>query len=35
MDYFFDWTEDALINVANRFLVDVELPNDELRESIA
>jgi len=35
MDYFFDWPEDALINVANRFLVDVELPNDELRESIA
>jgi len=35
MDYFFDWPEDALINVANRFLAEVELPNDELRESIA
>lgn len=35
MDYFFDWPEDALINVANRFLADVELPTDELREAIA
>jgi len=35
MDYFFDWPEDALINVANRFLAEVDLPNQELRESIA
>lgn len=35
MDYFFDWPEDALINVANRFLIDVELPNEEIRDAIA
>ena len=35
MDYFFDWPEDALINVANRFLKEVPLPDDELRDAIA
>eukprot|EP00744_Colponema_vietnamica_P000937 GILI01001621.1.p1 GENE.GILI01001621.1~~GILI01001621.1.p1 ORF type:complete len:2798 (-),score=990.63 GILI01001621.1:124-7776(-) len=35
VDWFHPWPRDALVNVAQRFLVDVELPSDELRESIA
>jgi len=32
IDWFHEWPEDALIGVANRFLKEVELPNDELRD---
>lgn len=35
IDWFHEWPEDALIGVANRFLKEVELPSDELRENIA
>jgi dynein heavy chain len=35
MDWFHEWPRDALIDVANRFLAEIELPQDELRESIA
>lgn len=35
MDWFHEWPRDALIDVATRFLNDVELPYDELREAIA
>ena len=35
IDWFHEWPEDALIGVANRFLKEVELPTDELRENIA
>lgn len=35
LDYFFDWPLEALINVANRFLGEIEFPSEEIRESIA
>lgn len=35
LDYFFDWPLEALINVANRFLSEIEFPSDEIRDSIA
>lgn len=35
MDYFFDWPKDALVNVANRFLGEVEFPTEEIQEAIA
>ena len=35
MDWFHEWPKDALIDVATRFLNDVELPSDELREFIS
>lgn len=35
MDYFFDWPKDALVNVANRFLGEIEFPTEEIKESIA
>lgn len=35
MDYFHDWPRDALIDVANRFLINMELPQEEIRENIA
>jgi len=34
MDWFHPWPKNALIDVAQRFLAEVELPTDELRESI-
>jgi dynein heavy chain len=27
LDYFFDWPRDALINVAQRFLGEIEFPS--------
>jgi dynein heavy chain len=35
MDYFHAWPRDALIGVANRFLSDVNLPSDELRDTVS
>jgi dynein heavy chain len=35
IDWFHEWPEDALIGVANRFLATIDLPSDELRDSIA
>lgn len=36
IDYFHAWPKDALIDVANRFISDLDLPNKEvLLESIA
>jgi len=35
MDYFHAWPEDALIGVANRFLSDINLPSEELRDTIS
>jgi len=35
IDWFHEWPEDALIGVANRFLKDVDLPSDELRENLS
>ena len=35
IDWFHEWPEDALIGVANRFLKEVELPSDEIRENLA
>jgi dynein heavy chain len=35
IDWFHEWPKVALIDVANRFLADVELPNDEIKEYIA
>jgi len=30
LDYFFDWPRDALVNVANRFLGEIEFPTEEI-----
>jgi len=35
MDWFHEWPSDALIDVANRFLADIEFPEDEIRTNIA
>ena len=35
MDWFHEWPSDALIDVANRFLADIEFPEDEMRTNIA
>ena len=35
MDWFHEWPRDALIDVANRFLAEVEFPEDEIRDNIA
>ena len=35
MDWFHEWPRDALIGVAMRFLQEVELPTDDIRESIS
>ena len=35
VDWFHEWPEDALIDVANRFLATIDLPSDEMRDSIA
>ena len=35
IDWFHPWPRDALIDVANKFLHDTDLDNDELREKIA
>jgi dynein heavy chain len=35
IDWFHEWPRDALIGVAKRFLKEVELPTDEIRDSIA
>ena len=35
MDWFHEWPRDALIDVANRFLAEIELPSEEIRDSIA
>ena len=34
MDWFHEWPRDALIDVAQRFLQEVELPSEEIREAI-
>lgn len=35
IDWFHPWPKDALIDVAYRFIQDVELDTDELRKNIA
>jgi dynein heavy chain len=35
VDWFHPWPKDALIDVAYRFIQDVELDTDELRKNIA
>jgi len=35
LDWFHEWPREALIDVAARFLAEVELPSDELRAAIA
>lgn len=34
IDWFHEWPKDALIDVAGRFLADLEIPNEEIRENI-
>jgi len=35
IDWFDKWPEDALLSVSHRFLVDLDLPNEEMRASLA
>jgi dynein heavy chain len=35
IDWFFAWPEDALIDVANRFLKEIELPDEEIQAKLA
>lgn len=35
IDWFFAWPEDALIDVATRFLKEIELPSEEIQQSLA
>jgi dynein heavy chain len=35
IDWFFSWPEDALIDVASRFLKEVELPDEETQDALA
>jgi len=35
IDYFHDWPRDALIDVANRFIKDLEFDNDKTRDKVA
>jgi dynein heavy chain len=35
IDWFHDWPQDALIDVANRFLKEVELPSEEIQQKLA
>jgi len=35
IDWFHGWPKSALIDVADRFLSDIELPSDEIKEAIA
>lgn len=35
MDWFHEWPKDALIDVANRFVADIDVPTQELKEAIA
>lgn len=35
MDWFHEWPKDALIDVASRFLGELELPDDDIRSNIA
>ena len=35
IDWFHEWPRNALIDVANRFLAEIEFPEDEIREKIA
>jgi len=34
IDWFHEWPLDALIDVSSRFLADVDLPNEEIREAV-
>merc|ERR1711991_958845 len=35
IDWFHPWPRDALVSVAARYLKDIELPSEELRENIS
>jgi dynein heavy chain len=35
IDWFHPWPRDALVDVANRFIKDLDFPNDELRDNVA
>jgi len=35
MDWFHEWPKDALIDVATRFVADIDVPTEELKEAIA
>ena len=34
IDWFHPWPEDALLSVANKFLADIDMPTDEVRDAI-
>jgi dynein heavy chain len=35
IDWFHEWPEDALIGVAQRFLKDIEWPNEEIADQLS
>ena len=35
VDWFHSWPKDALIDVSYKFILDIELPNDEIRKNIS
>lgn len=35
IDWFHEWPEDALVGVAKKFLKDIALPTDEIRDGLA
>lgn len=35
IDWFHSWPKDALINVAYKFITDIDFPDDEIRKNIA
>lgn len=34
IDWFHSWPEDALLSVANKFLADIDMPTEEIRDAI-
>ena len=34
MDWYHSWPKDALLGVASRFMMDVDMPNQEVRQAV-
>lgn len=35
MDWFHEWPKEALVDVATRFMADVDVPTEEIREALS